>query len=125
MYRSITLEEDLALKQVIADRRNGADSNHRFSWRESISTEYRTPIPEIIVTRTSGEQQFSLADVADSARASGFVWTFLADFGVFWLAFAVVLADDLRRFEQPRARAGLAAIPLLGAAIHLLTRDRG
>jgi len=70
MYRSITLEEDLALKQVIADRRSSATENSRensrFSWRDSLSTEYRAPIPEIIVTRQSGEQQFSLADVADT-----------------------------------------------------------
>lgn len=64
MYRPITLEEDLALKQVIANRHSDG-SSHRFNWRESLATEYRAPIPEIIVTRSSGEEEFSLPDVAD------------------------------------------------------------
>ncbi|NNM29762.1 MAG: ribonucleoside-diphosphate reductase subunit alpha, partial [Akkermansiaceae bacterium] len=66
MYRPITLEEDLALKKVIAQRRSGADSNHHFNWREVLSTEQRTPVPEIIVTRKGEDQEFSLADVADT-----------------------------------------------------------
>ena len=66
MYRAITLEEDLALKKVIADRRSQEDASNRYSWRDTLSTEYRTPIPEIIVTRGGAEQQFSLADVADT-----------------------------------------------------------
>lgn len=66
MYRAITLEEDLALKQVIADRRGSGQAGNRFSWRESLSSENRTPIPEIIVTRGSVEREFSLADVADT-----------------------------------------------------------
>jgi len=66
MYRAITLEEDLALKQVIAHRRQQPDAPNRHSWRESLSTEYRAPIPEIIVTRGAKERQFSLADVADT-----------------------------------------------------------
>ncbi len=66
MYRPITLEEDIALKQVIASRHNSEAAAHRFNWRESIATEHRVPIPEIIVTRGAGEVQFSLADVADT-----------------------------------------------------------
>jgi ribonucleoside-diphosphate reductase alpha chain len=66
MYRAISLEEDLALKQVIASRRGSADPTSQFSWRESLSMENRTPIPEIIVTRGNTEQEFSLAEVADT-----------------------------------------------------------
>ena len=55
MYRPITLEEDLALKQVIATRHS--DGSHlRYNWCESLATEYRTPIPEITVTRPTGER---------------------------------------------------------------------
>ncbi|MDA0767436.1 MAG: ribonucleoside-diphosphate reductase subunit alpha [Verrucomicrobia bacterium] len=66
MYRAITLEEDLALKQVIEREGGGPEPMNRFSWHDSLSTENRTPIPEIIVTRGSAEQEFSLADVADT-----------------------------------------------------------
>ncbi|HCQ39107.1 MAG TPA: ribonucleoside-diphosphate reductase subunit alpha, partial [Verrucomicrobiales bacterium] len=66
MYRSITLEEDIALKQVIANRHGDETSCQRYNWRESLATEHRAPIPEIIVTRGAGEVQFSLADVTDT-----------------------------------------------------------
>ena len=66
MYRSITLEEDIALKQVIANRHGNEASCQRFNWRESLATEHRAPIPEIIVTRAAGEVEFSLADVTDT-----------------------------------------------------------
>ncbi|MCH2063050.1 MAG: ribonucleoside-diphosphate reductase subunit alpha [Roseibacillus sp.] len=66
MYRSITLEEDIALKQVIASRHGEEASCQRFNWRESLATEHRAPIPEIIVTRGAGEVEFSLADVTDT-----------------------------------------------------------
>jgi len=66
MYRSITLEEDIALKQVIASRHGDEASCQRFNWRESLTTEHRAPIPEIIVTRGAGEVEFSLADVTDT-----------------------------------------------------------
>lgn len=66
MYRAISLEEDLALKQVIATRRGSTEPANRFSWRDSLSNEYRAPIPEIIVTRGSSEQEFSLPEVADT-----------------------------------------------------------
>ena len=66
MYRSITLEEDIALKQVIANRHGDETSCQRYNWRESLASEHRAPIPEIIVTRGAGEVQFSLADVTDT-----------------------------------------------------------
>ena len=66
MYRSITLEEDTALKQVIANRHGDETSCRRYNWRESLASEHRAPIPEIIVTRGAGEVQFSLADVTDT-----------------------------------------------------------
>ena len=66
MYRPITLEEDIALKQVIASRHSNEADPHRFNWRESLATEHRVSIPEIIVTRGAGEEEFSLADVADT-----------------------------------------------------------
>ncbi|MEC8943063.1 MAG: ribonucleoside-diphosphate reductase subunit alpha, partial [Verrucomicrobiota bacterium] len=66
MYRSITLEEDIALKEVIANRHGDEASCQRFNWRDSLETEHRAPIPEIIVTRAAGEVEFSLADVADT-----------------------------------------------------------
>lgn len=66
MYRSITLEEDIALKQVIANRHGDETSCQRYNWRESLASEHRAPIPEIIVTRGAGEAQFSLADVTDT-----------------------------------------------------------
>ncbi|MEE3179659.1 MAG: ribonucleoside-diphosphate reductase subunit alpha, partial [Verrucomicrobiota bacterium] len=66
MYRSITLEEDIALKQVIASRHGDEASCQRFNWRDSLESEHRAPIPEIIVIRAAGEVEFSLADVADT-----------------------------------------------------------
>ncbi|MFP6864834.1 MAG: ATP cone domain-containing protein, partial [Roseibacillus sp.] len=66
MYRPITLEADIALKKVIANRHSEDASCQRYNWRESLATEHRTPIPEIIVTRATGEEEFSLADVADT-----------------------------------------------------------
>jgi ribonucleoside-diphosphate reductase alpha chain len=66
MYRPITLEADIALKKVIANRHSEDASCQRYNWRESLATEHRTPIPGIIVTRATGEEEFSLADVADT-----------------------------------------------------------
>ena len=54
------------MKQVIASRHKSEADAHRFNWRESLATEHRAPIPEIIVTRGAGEVEFSLADVADT-----------------------------------------------------------
>ena len=66
MYRPITLEADIALKKVIANRHSEDASCQRYNWRESLATEHRTPIPGIIVIRATGEEEFSLADVADT-----------------------------------------------------------
>lgn len=67
----------------------------------------------------------SPADLARGVVEDGFVRTFMADFVAFWLGTFVLLSDDVRRFDAPRARVGWAAIPLLGPALHLLTRQRG
>ena len=68
MYRSITLEEDLALKETVATR--FADKSSAFAWRETLDTSLRSPIPEIVVTRGGQEESFSLADVADAIGES-------------------------------------------------------
>jgi ribonucleoside-diphosphate reductase alpha chain len=64
MYRSLTLEEDLALKKVITDS-SKAFSN-AFAWRDVLGKEFHFAHPEIIVTRGTDEAQFSLAEVADT-----------------------------------------------------------
>jgi ribonucleoside-diphosphate reductase alpha chain len=64
MYRSLNLNEDLALKQVVTDR--FALTDRGFAWRDVLSSEKRQPIAEIIVTRGSTDSQFSLEDVADA-----------------------------------------------------------
>ena len=68
MYRSITLEEDLALKETVATR--FADKSSAFAWRETLDTSLRSPVPEIVVTRGGQEESFSLADVADAIGES-------------------------------------------------------
>ena len=68
MYRSITLEEDLALKETVATR--FADKSSAFAWRETLDTSLRSPVPEIVVTRGGHEESFSLADVADAIGES-------------------------------------------------------
>ena len=65
MYRALTLEEDLALKDVVVNRRSLP-----FAWRETLSSEFRAPVPEILVTRGDDEQHFSLSDVADAIGES-------------------------------------------------------
>ncbi len=69
MYRSLTLNEDLALKETVASRFN-PDGAASYAWRETLATEHRTPIPEITITRAGAEQHFSLADVADAIGES-------------------------------------------------------
>ncbi|RYZ88361.1 MAG: ribonucleoside-diphosphate reductase subunit alpha, partial [Proteobacteria bacterium] len=64
MYRSLNLNEDLALKQVVTDRFSLTDRG--FAWRDVIPTEKRQPLTDIIVTRGSTESHFSLEDVADA-----------------------------------------------------------
>ncbi|MGE9268895.1 MAG: ribonucleoside-diphosphate reductase subunit alpha [Verrucomicrobiales bacterium] len=71
MYRSISLEEDLALKEIVASRfKSGSQRESRYSWRDTLSSDQRTPIAEIIVTRQGEEEQFSLADVAEAIGES-------------------------------------------------------
>ena len=67
MYRSLSLSEDQALKETVANR---AAASSPFAWREILATAERNPIPEITVTRAGNEEQFSLADVADAIGES-------------------------------------------------------
>ena len=64
MYRSLTLEEDLALKKVITDRTD--ITQNQFAWREVLGKEFHSLHPEIVVTSGATESQFSLAQVADT-----------------------------------------------------------
>ncbi|RYD20227.1 MAG: response regulator, partial [Verrucomicrobiaceae bacterium] len=64
MYRSLNLNEDLALKQVVTDRFSLTDRG--FAWRDVIPTDKRQPLTDIIVTRGNTESHFSLEDVADA-----------------------------------------------------------
>src|SRR4051794_2990886 len=64
MFRSLNLNEDLALKQVVTDRFSLTDRG--FAWRDVISTDKRQPNTDIIVTRGTTESHFSLEDVADA-----------------------------------------------------------
>ncbi len=64
MYRSLTLEEDLALKKVITDRTTIAET--QFAWREVLGKDFNGSHPEITVTSGATESQFSLAQVADT-----------------------------------------------------------
>jgi ribonucleoside-diphosphate reductase alpha chain len=64
MFRSLNLNEDLALKQVVTDRFSLTDRG--FAWREVLSTEKRAPLPEITITRGATDSHFSLEDVADA-----------------------------------------------------------
>jgi ribonucleoside-diphosphate reductase alpha chain len=71
MYRSISLEEDLALKEVISTRFQNSNSDFQtYNWREILATSDRTPIPQITVTNGAAEEHFSLADVADAIGES-------------------------------------------------------
>jgi ribonucleoside-diphosphate reductase alpha chain len=67
MYRSLSLNEDQALKETVASR---AGTSTPFAWREILATAERNPVPEITVTRAGTEEQFSLADVADAIGES-------------------------------------------------------
>ena len=61
MYRSISLEEDIALKETVANR--FADKSAAYAWREILNTAQRAPVPEITVTRSGEEETFSLAQL--------------------------------------------------------------
>ncbi|MFT6240800.1 MAG: ribonucleoside-diphosphate reductase alpha chain, partial [Akkermansiaceae bacterium] len=67
MYRSLSLSEDQALKETVANR---AASVSAHAWRDILATDQRTPIPEITVTRAGLDEIFSLADVADAIGRS-------------------------------------------------------
>jgi len=69
MYRSITLEEDIALKETVSSRYANQDTVP-YAWREILSSENRAPVPEITVTRGRKEETFSLSDVADAIGES-------------------------------------------------------
>ncbi len=64
MLSRITLEEDLALKRLIATPR---DQKPEYQWRDVLREgSYHDSLPEITVTRISGKDEcLSLADVAD------------------------------------------------------------
>ncbi|MDB4804899.1 ribonucleoside-diphosphate reductase subunit alpha, partial [Akkermansiaceae bacterium] len=69
MYRSITLEEDLALKETVSSRHADA-STVPYAWRETLTSEHRAPVPEITITRAGAEETFSLSNVADAIGES-------------------------------------------------------
>ncbi|MEX1115784.1 MAG: ATP cone domain-containing protein, partial [Akkermansiaceae bacterium] len=64
MYRSLNLNEDLALKQVVTDRFSLTDRG--FAWRDVLTTEKRQPVTDITITRGTTDSHFSLEDVADA-----------------------------------------------------------
>ena len=66
MYRSISLEEDLALKKVITDRASSPVAGDRFDWRSAIDSASAERVPQIIVTQGKQEEELSLAKVADT-----------------------------------------------------------
>ena len=66
MYRSISLEEDLALKKVITDRASSPADGDRFDWRSAIDSASAERVPQIIVTQGKQEEELSLAKVADT-----------------------------------------------------------
>lgn len=70
MFRSSTIEEDLALKQVIYDRLSLSPSDRGYSWREVLPIEKRSPIVGIVVTRGTDHSHFSLEEVADAIGES-------------------------------------------------------
>lgn len=66
MYRSISLEEDLALKKVITDRAASTDNSGCFDWRAVLGEQTADRVPQILVTRGTQEEELSLAKVADT-----------------------------------------------------------
>ncbi|MDG0994754.1 MAG: ribonucleoside-diphosphate reductase subunit alpha [Akkermansiaceae bacterium] len=67
MYRSISLEEDLALKKVITDRATTPEASDRFDWPSSLDGTSADRVPEIIVTHGNEEdEELSLAKVAET-----------------------------------------------------------
>jgi len=66
MYRSISLEEDLALKKVITDRAASTENTDRFEWRAVLGEHSVDRVPQILVTHGKQEEELSLAKVADT-----------------------------------------------------------
>ncbi len=69
MYRSISLEEDLALKKVITDRassNHGDDSSDRFAWHTQDAGAKEDRVSQIIVIGAKAEEELCLANVADT-----------------------------------------------------------
>ena len=62
MYKNISLEEDLALKNVVVRPRSEKPD---FAWREQLGSTPQS-VPHIIVTSGEQESELSLADVADT-----------------------------------------------------------
>jgi ribonucleoside-diphosphate reductase alpha chain len=62
MYRNITLEEDVALKNVVTRPRSEKPD---FAWRDQLSTPTKS-VPQVIVVNGSTESELSLEDVADT-----------------------------------------------------------
>ncbi|PQJ28812.1 ribonucleoside-diphosphate reductase subunit alpha [Rubritalea profundi] len=62
MYRNITLEEDVALKNVVTRPRSEKPD---FAWRDQLSTPTKS-VPQVIVVNGSKESELSLEDVADT-----------------------------------------------------------
>ena len=65
MYRSISLEEDLALKKVITDRAS-APATDRYDWRAVLGEQTTDRVPQILVIGGHEEEELSLAKVADT-----------------------------------------------------------
>ena len=66
MYRSISLEEDLALKKVITDRAANTEISDRFAWHEAMEGSQVGGVSQVIVTAGSNEEELSLSNVADT-----------------------------------------------------------
>lgn len=62
MYRNLTLEEDVALKNVVTQPRSEKPD---FAWREQF-TSASPKVPQVIVVNGGVEAELSLADVADT-----------------------------------------------------------
>ena len=68
MYRSISLQEDLALKKVITDRASSPNNNsERFDWCADLTDQNTNRIPRITITHSDNkEEELSLAIVAET-----------------------------------------------------------
>lgn len=62
MYRNLTLEEDVALKNVVTRPRSEKPD---FAWRDQLTTSSKS-VPQVIVVNGMNESELSLEDVADT-----------------------------------------------------------